>query len=982
MYVKKSLMLWASVFALALPLFLANTANAIYNGDGTVQNGTTGGWDITDYGKCVTGVKADGTMVIDSTITSRPDCLIKTFPTYTTSASCLLSDKAGSNVEGSHYWASTCIANDGTAISLKDLDRSNGMCNQAAIKAGKTSGTMVNACTSAWVYTGPAGNGAPGFCYTTINLSSAFTTTASCPTSTVGYAWANPKCTFSYGITGIANAAINKKDGSGAYAAAGASVDLSALTQGLCIANGASWSTGVTKSGTTSVGAPGAVASTLAVVTGSRAGCLECHNSTSQNNGYAERWKDTSRMTGHKNMLRKVTAGKSWVGPDNVVYTAAATGAIRFDLATATIGTVDQPLLYIFGDWMAAAPAGLDVIVNMSGSAKYNGTSNYSCAPCHTTGWSSNDGVSGLCSQSSMTTASSCSTAGGTWYPMTGVQGASYTGAEPAASFPAVAFPGAGQWDRDGILCSRCHQSVFAQTGTNANGSAFAGPAGTSTHNVTPANTANEQVNNICFSCHQGIAKTSNGLGADNVNDPTIIPVKNNATAPAYVPEFNGHVLGNSFLNSPHSRFTGTIVPNGLGKYELVGNTVSQYNSAFKGFICRDSATAGGGNILKTVVKSGVISEIKTQADCISANTTSLTAGVAGMWQAESQGACTTCHDVHQSMFVTGQEGLKKECQTCHADTTGTGGAGYAAAGVPQINEAVINHPTSAGTPFDTTRFTSSCETCHMPMATSSGFPMHLWRINTDAAYSTFPTASEFGIGATATKKNANTAPDGTYANAVWVDVDLACGQCHGGSSTTTHNGAPYKTKALLAAQAAGMHSKAAGANAKPVVSHAAPSVNLYTVSFTDASTDDDVLPVNAISVNWGDGIVTPGNKGQTFSHIYASRSRTYTIVHTVTDAGVLSAGEHFTVSVPTKYMVSGVVTLKDGTTPLGSVSLALKYNGHTRAVRKSAANGTFSFTNVLPGSYTIRPYKRGNAFTTATVSNLSSDMTVTISAN
>jgi hypothetical protein len=53
--------------------FMVSTAGAVYVGDGTVQNGTCGDWDITDYGVCVTGIKSDGTMVIDSSKTSRPE---------------------------------------------------------------------------------------------------------------------------------------------------------------------------------------------------------------------------------------------------------------------------------------------------------------------------------------------------------------------------------------------------------------------------------------------------------------------------------------------------------------------------------------------------------------------------------------------------------------------------------------------------------------------------------------------------------------------------------------------------------------------------------------------------------------------------------------------------------------------------------------------------------------------------------------------
>jgi hypothetical protein len=50
---------------------------------------------------------------------------------------------------------------------------------------------------------------------------------------------------------------------------------------------------------------------------------------------------------------------------------------------------------------------------------------------------------------------------------------------------------------------------------------------------------------------------------------------------------------------------------------------------------------------------------------------------------------------------------------------------------------------------------------------------------------------------------NANTAADGTYTNAVWVDVDAACGQCHGGGNTqasTTGSITLYWTSATCTA--------------------------------------------------------------------------------------------------------------------------------------------------------------------------------------
>jgi hypothetical protein len=166
-----------------------------------------------------------------------------------------------------------------------------------------------------------------------------------------------------------------------------------------------------------------------------------------------------------------------------------------------------------------------------------------------------------------------------------------------------------------------------------------------------------------------------------------------------------------------------------------------------------------------------------------------------------------------------------------------------------------------------------------MPKATSSGFPMHLWRINTNADYRTFPTATEFGIGATATKKIANAAADGTYTNAVWVDVDYVCGQCHGGSlGLDTQNGAPYFTKKELSTAAKDMHN-----NPAPGAS-CTESISGLTVTLTDTSTDDWFFPDNAVTVKWGDGTSSTGNAGGVFSHTYAKAKR-YRIQHLVTDS-------------------------------------------------------------------------------------------------
>jgi hypothetical protein len=207
-----------------------------------------------------------------------------------------------------------------------------------------------------------------------------------------------------------------------------------------------------------------------------------------------------------------------------------------------------------------------------------------------------------------------------------------------------------------------------------------------------------------------------------------------------------------------------------------------------------------------------------------------------------------------------------------------------------------MNHPNGPGTPLgegDIPEPAEACVTCHMPKATSSGFPMHLWRINTKAGYRTFPTATEFGVGATATKKIANAAADGLYTNAVWVDVDYACGQCHGGSfgSTATQNSAPYFTKKELSTYAKGMHN-----NAAPDAS-CTENISGRTVTLTDTSTDDSIFPDNAITVKWGDGTSSKGNAGDVFLHTYA-KAKKYKIVHSVTDSRGRTKKHRITVTV------------------------------------------------------------------------------------
>lgn len=118
---------------------------------------------------------------------------------------------------------------------------------------------------------------------------------------------------------------------------------------------------------------------------------------------------------------------------------------------------------------------------------------------------------------------------------------------------------------------------------------------------------------------------------------------------------------------------------------------------------------------------------------------------------------CTGCHEVHTSV-VAGEKPFRGDCAECHHVKS----------------QERMAHPKGTGTPFEHAEEDpmESCVTCHMPGG------VHLFRINTSKDYSTFPMPA-----AMAGNTNANAAADGAYANAVWVDLDDACGQCHGGGA-------------------------------------------------------------------------------------------------------------------------------------------------------------------------------------------------------
>jgi PKD repeat protein len=151
--------------------------------------------------------------------------------------------------------------------------------------------------------------------------------------------------------------------------------------------------------------------------------------------------------------------------------------------------------------------------------------------------------------------------------------------------------------------------------------------------------------------------------------------------------------------------------------------------------------------------------------------------------------------------------------------------------------------------------------------------------------------------------------------------------------------------------------------NTAPVASRTTLAVSGMTVSFTDTSTDAEDLPeALSVLVQWGDGTVSTGKGGDAFSHTY-TLGGTYTIRHSVTDTGGLkSSSPNVSVTIAEKYSISGTVT--EAGAGLAGATVYLKQGTTTKRTATTAANGTYSFANLLKGCYYVIPAMTGKTFT------------------
>jgi len=531
--------------------------------------------------------------------------------------------------------------------------------------------------------------------------------------------------------------------------------------------------------------------------------CLRCHYG-SDNLPYL--------MTGHKNTLRKFAPNVLWGGPDGSLYSTAdayygsgstfdwknglvtlgwcdplsvtaLNGLVSNDptclypyytLANANAPAPYTPvaptiqaggvrnLYYLYGGWMnyggSSNPAvtHLNTVFDSGFTGDLYPRANFDCARCHATGYTFDN-----------------------WGPeptanTNGVMSwinDQKLGRLPTDNYVAAGTDGTSSWSLTGIQCERCHVAAYGW------GSHPQDPG------VVPTIAYNEQSTALCMECHRGetiVMSTANNPGSISPANGLVTSdhgycsdlsssnyatcVLNPSNQWIYKPYVN-HEAGQAFLNGSHARFTGALIQNAQHSGDLSITISGAYGSQFSENVNDPTKNLG----------------------------------------------CVGCHDPHQST-VAGtnppQAAIVKTCNKCHA--------------LSNTIMQTINHPSGPGTPFPTGDPTQdipgACITCHMQAALGRA-NSHLFRISGDANYRTFPTPDQLytqGVTALGIAPEFSEMTGAAYNNANWLDVDLACGQCHVGNDGKTNEygltmppgmpGSHAYTRAQLAYWASVMH--------------------------------------------------------------------------------------------------------------------------------------------------------------------------------
>jgi predicted CXXCH cytochrome family protein len=496
--------------------------------------------------------------------------------------------------------------------------------------------------------------------------------------------------------------------------------------------------------------------------------CLSCHYGLDT---------EPYLMSGHKNTLRKLAPGTVWGGPDGVPYLTTddhyGSGSVyNWTNNTVTLGWCDplsvpaenglpahdptcsyldytlanshSPTSYNTVAPTAAAGGDQNLFYILGGWTHYGGTSNNT--ETHLGTIFSNGFTGGLypdgnfdCARCHATgynfDASAPEPTQNTNNVVAAIPNSQFSRI-PSDGYIAPGTTGTSSWYLSGVQCERCHTAAWVY------GSHGYGP-------WQATMVQNEAATALCLECHRGEQVTKANPNTVPPTPGSITPVAtpitqdhgycsdlsgsaystcvaNPANTWVYKPYFE-HEAGPTFLNSAHAGFSGTLVQNAQHSPNLSINMSGTYQSLFT----------------------------ETPTD------------------STKNSGCTGCHDPHQSVTPSAQMPQPYVCNDCH-----------------NLSNNIlqdIKHPTGPGTPFPTgtsADIPGSCVVCHM-VAADGHAKSHLFRISW-FNYTTFPTPDQlYNQNITAP----NVAADGALSNAVWNDVDLACGQCHIGGNGSVN---PY----------------------------------------------------------------------------------------------------------------------------------------------------------------------------------------------
>ena len=691
--------------------------------------------------------------------------------------------------------------------------------------------------------------------------------------------------------------------------------------------------------------------------------CLSCHYGT-----------DTMPylQTAHKNTLRKMAPGALWAGPDLALYsptddyygsgsgydwtnglitlgwcdplgTPALNGLpaidpeCRFPYYTLPNAHAPVPytpvpqtqqaggvrnLFYIYAGWMnyggSINPAAthLNTVFDSGFTGEIYPNGNFDCGRCHGTGYN---------------------------FDAWGPEPTSNTNSRlafipdavlkrlPTDGYVAPGTTGTSSWYLTGIQCERCHVAAWG-FGSHPYGGLQA----------TIVN--NEAATALCMECHRGetivvanagqnqpgsiepanaLATSDRGYCSDLSGAAYAACIQNPTNLWVYKP-YVAHEAGQSFLNSPHARFTGTLIQNAQHSADLSIAISGTYSSQFSE------------NINDPTKNSG----------------------------------CTGCHDPHQSTVaaVNASKPIVNTCNTCH-----------------QLSQTIlqtVNHPMGPGTPFPTgtpADIPGSCVTCHMQAALGRA-TSHLFRINTDPNYRTYPTPDQLytlNMTSLGTATEYSDLNDTSYPPAAWLDVDLACGQCHVGGDGTTNPynltlppgmpGAHAYTKAQLAYWASVMHPPDPGVPT-PTFS---PTPGTYhtpqTVSITDTQsgatiyyTMDGSLPTTSSPVYSAPIFIQVATTFRAMA-TYPGNPRSNSVLATYSILLPPAPAPSFSPP-PSTYSVAQSISLSN------SAGLAMYYttDGSTPTTSSTQYSGPISVT----ANTTIKAISAGYGYLTSTVSS------------